>query len=437
MSSLWSSTRVPRRAIYVASLVLTFVVGRVPFAAADNVVLQWSVVTNDAVLTAGTNPQNATRVTAMVYAAMYDALNGLEHRYEELYVLKTSPGGASSNAAVIQAAYWMLARNYPPQAATLLTRRNVAIDALRAAGEHEASIQRGVAWGETVAMQIWNLKLNDGFNPPPPPFIGSPTTGVWRPTPPALAPGVASQFPSMTPWVLTRPSLFRAPPPPALDSDKYEADFAEVKSRGASNSVTRTADESTLAVFWTGNAPLFWNRIASKFILSEGLSAIEGARVFAWLNLAMADAVIACWDSKHRYVYFRPITAITIDDGNPDTVQDAAWTPWITTPAHPEYVSGHSSVSGAAAVVLTEVFGDGRPFSINTEVKVNPVTGQPSTGPTAVPMADRSFSSFVDALEEIGEARIVGGIHFRTACEEGRKIGRAVAEYVMSHVAGR
>jgi membrane-associated phospholipid phosphatase len=188
---------------------------------------------------------------------------------------------------------------------------------------------------------------------------------------------------------------------------------------GAFSGSGRSSDQSELALFWAGNTPLYWNRIALQIVTQRSLPLLREARLFARLNVAMADAAIACWDSKYRYVFWRPITAIRDSaTANPDPT----WTPWLDffptgTPPHPEYPSGHSTVSGAAAFTLAAVFGDGTAFTVTSDVR-------PGT---------RSFASFSDAVAEIADARVFGGIHFRTSCIRGNLLGRAVASYVSTH----
>ncbi|HET6931483.1 MAG TPA: vanadium-dependent haloperoxidase, partial [Candidatus Acidoferrum sp.] len=290
------------------------------------------------------------------------------------------------------------------------------------------------AWGQTVADAIWAWRLTDGIAPAPPPFLGVQSivgmpaaTGAWRPTPQGLPnqlpglPGAGPQFASMTPWVLTRPSLFRLPPPPALNSPEYAADLDELFKMGVYSGSGRTQDQSDLALFWAGNTPLYWNRIAAEISTERGLSFTENAHLFALLNVSMADAAIACWDGKYRYVFWRPITAIR--EGIIPADSDPAWIPWLDffpggTPAHPEYPSGHSTVSGSAAFILAAEFGENTAFSIDSET---------------LPGKNRSFASFTDATTEIANARVFGGIHYRTSCVRANVLGRTVADYISRH----
>jgi membrane-associated phospholipid phosphatase len=385
---------------------------------------------NNAVIAGGTTPLATSRVVALVSASVFDAVNGIDPRFQSLHVRADAPHHASQRAAAIQAAYAILFKLYPAQDATLLTpHRNASL----AADEKASSIAAGIAWGQTVADAIWAWRLTDGFTPAPPPFLGVQSivgmpgaVGAWRPTPQGLpnnlpgAPGAGPQFASMTPWVLARPSQFRLPPPLALDTPEYAANVNEVKSMGVYSDSGRSPDQSELALFWAGNTALYWNRIAAHLSAARGLTLTENAHLFALLNVTMADAAIACWDGKYRYVYWRPITAIRAGITPADA--DPTWVPWLDffpagTPAHPEYPSGHSTVSGSAAFVLAAAFGENTAFSVTSDVR-------PGT---------RAFSSFADAVAEVANARVFGGIHFRTTCERANTLGRAVADYVSKH----
>jgi membrane-associated phospholipid phosphatase len=399
-------------------------------AATPDPVLEWVGVMNTAVLAGGSSPLVSSRVVALVSASVFDAVNGIEPRYGPLHVKPDAPHHASQRAAAIQAAYAMLLDVYPAQSASLTTQRNASLAALTLT-EEANSIAAGVTWGQTVSDAIWAWRLTDGNAPAPPPFLGVQSivgmpgaVGFWRPTPLANgapgASGAGPQYASMTPWVLTRPSQFRLPPPLALNSPEYAADLNELKIMGIFSGSGRSQDQSDLALFWAGNTPLYWNRIAAQLAAERGLSLTENAHLFALLNVAMADAAIACWDGKYRYVFWRPITAIRA--GLTPADADPTWEPWLDffpggTPAHPEYPSGHSTLSGSAAFILAAAFGENTAFSVTSDVR-------PGT---------RTFSSFSDAVAEIANARVFGGIHFRTSCVRANTLGRAVADYVSRH----
>lgn len=394
-------------------------------AATPDPVLEWIDVMNTTVLAAGTPPNVTSRVVALVSASVFDAVNGIESRFRPLQVRPDAPHNASQRAAAIQAAYAILLNLYPTQNGTLTTRRNASLAAL-ASTEKADSIGAGVAWGQTVADAVWASRVTDGFTPTPPPFlgvlgiVGTPgAVGFWHPTPPANASGATPQIATMTPWVLRRPSQFRLPPPLALNSPEYAADLNEVKVMGTLSGSMRTPDQSEFALFWALNTPLAWNRVAAQISAARGLTLTENAHLFALLNLSLSDSLIACWDGKYRYVFWRPITAIRA--GLTPADADPLWEPWLDstlgTPAHPEYPSAHSSMSGAAAFILAAAFGENTAFTVSSETR-------PST---------RAYSSFSDATAEIVDARVFGGIHFRTSCLRANTLGRAVADYVSRH----
>jgi PAP2 superfamily len=402
-------------------------------AAAPDPVLEWNAIMNTTVLAGGTNPLVSARVTALVAGSVFDAVNGIDPRYTPLHVRARGPHRASQGAAAVQAAYTMLVTLYPMQLATLTTQRDASIAALQST-ESANSIRSGMAWGQSVADSIFTWRSTDGFLPPPPPFLGvfgidaaTTAVGVWRPTPTANLPGAGPQFATMTPWVLTRPSQFRLPPQPALTSPEYTADYNEVQMMGRLTGSQRSTDQTELVFFWNGNAPVIWNRVATQIAATRSLSLEENAHLLALLNVSIADAGIACWDGKYRYVAWRPITAIREGDrdGNADTAAEAAWQPLLDltsgTPAHPEYPSGHSTVSAAATFVLARMFGNDTPFTVISDVR-------PET---------RSFSSFSAALAEVNDARVFGGIHFRTSCVLANALGQEVASYILRHAMRR
>jgi membrane-associated phospholipid phosphatase len=389
-------------------------------------VLEWINIMNDAVLAGGTPPFFTSRIAAMVSASVFDAVNGIDPRYRPIHVAPNAPDHASPRAAAIEAAYVILADAYPMQAPALTMQVKASLAAL-ARTERAQSVSEGAAWGQTVANAIWAWRQTDGFVPPSPPFegvlaiVGTPAAvGYWRPTPPLTAPGAGTQLATMTPWVLTRASQFRLPPPYLLTSAQYAADLNETKIMGAFSGSPRTADESELALFWQSNTPLTWNRVAAQISVARGLSFHENVHLFALLNVTMADAVIACWDSKYRYGFWRPITAIR--EGLTPADADPTWEPWLDffapgTPAFPEYPSAHASISGSAAFILAFIFGESTSFTVTSE-------SRPGT---------RSFSSFSGAISEIADARVFGGIHFRTSCVIGATLGRNVANFVAGH----
>lgn len=426
-----------RALVFVCLAVLAVALPARVAAAAPDPVLEWMQITNDTAITAGTSPLFTARQVALVSSAVFDAVNGIERRYQSIHVRARAPHDASQRAAAIQAAYATLISLYPATATVtaLTVRRDAAMVALASGpgAERSRSIAAGKAWGQSVADSIWAWRATDGFTPNPPAFLGSlgrPTAGVWRPTPRAdtlpAASGAGPQFATMTPWVMLRASQFRPAAPYAsaltgqtdFASASYLADYRETKRMGAFSG-PRTDDQSELALFWAGSTAPFWIRIASQVATAQRFTLSENAHLFALLNVAMADAAIACWDAKYRFGLWRPITAVREGSFEPDP----EWKPWLDffaagTPAHPEFPSGHSTLSGAAAFILASVFGDHTAFDVGSETR---------------PGVVRAFSSFSDALAEIHNARVFGGIHWRTACVVGSAIGQSVAAYVSTH----
>ncbi|HEV3058293.1 MAG TPA: vanadium-dependent haloperoxidase [Vicinamibacterales bacterium] len=425
--------------------VLLVVVGATSARADD--VTDWNAALFRSALVAGSSPLNMSRFTALVQAAVFDAVNGIDQRYTPIHVAQAGPTGASRRAAAVYAAYDILSRLYgqtglflPNQQSTLDGRLAASLASI-AARESPASIASGRDWGLKVSEAIWTWRSTDGFSLDPPIWVGFTTLGQWRQTPNAPYPGISAkgagypQYPTMTPWAIESPSQFRAVGPPALTSAQYAKDFNESKLMGRQTSAARTADETVYSWFWAGSASYLWNHVALTLLEgrhdhsddrekdSEGDrrdTLLRNARILALLDVAMADAAIGCWDTKYTYNFWRPITAIreTADDGNPATTPDPTWTPLFATPAHPDYTSGHSCVSGAAAAILAHEFGEHTRFDVTSDLMIG---------------VTRSFHNFTDALEEVKNARVFAGIHFRTATDDGANLGKAVAQYVLEH----
>src|SRR5262245_43674213 len=385
-----------------------------------DVVLQWNQVLLDTFKADRVLPLFFARDAAIVHAAVYDAVNDIDRSYTPFFADAKAPRGASLEAAAAQAAHDTLTALFPAHQA--------AFDDTLAADLADIPPGRarlGVAVGQAVARQILAWRSTDGSTAQVPYGPGT-ARGDWQPTPPAFAPAVAPQWGSVTPFCIPGDSAFRAPPPPALTSADYAAAFNEVKSLGAANSTTRTAEQSAIAKFWYGAAGTFtangyWNQIAQEVAQQRGDSLVQDARLFALLNLAQADAYFAVFDTKYTYNFWRPVTAIRAadTDGNPDTAADPAWTPFLVTPAHPSYSSGHSGLSGASAAVLAAFFGsDAIPFTFSSD---------------SLPGVTRSFTSFSATAQECSDSRVYAGIHWRFDVAAGQAMGNAIGDYVASH----
>jgi hypothetical protein len=283
-----------------------------------------------------------------------------------------------------------------------------------------------VALGQHAAIAILAERSRDPNGTVPPGNAPLPGAGVWKPTPPGLAPYLLPGWSEMPLFAMLWTDQFRRRGPPKLKSGEYTKDFKRVKSIGSKVSTTRTADQTQIAFFWadgpeTATPPGHWNFIAQGVAAQEELSTAENARLFALLNITLADAAIVAWDMKFEYYLWRPITAIRAAnlDNNPKTHQDSTWEPLINTPPFPSYVSGHSTFSGSAATLLRRFFGSDKVAF--------------TTSSDAMPGVFRSFDSFSEAAGEAGQSRIFGGIHFDFDDKDGQQAGKQLADYVFSH----
>lgn len=364
-----------------------------PVAMGD-IVTDWNTVALNAIKSGSTPPPFASRALAIMHTAMYDANNAITKSRQSYLPIPSAADGASREAAVAQAARNVLAGLFPAQAATFDAKLSDHLGAI-APGQ---SRNDGVALGATVATNFLNHRANDGSSAPTPWTPGSGATS-WKPTGASPTP-LFNQFCEVTPWTMSSPSQFRQAAPPAPGSPEFIAAYNEVKSLGEINSATRTADQTEIAKFWaagggTVTPPGMWNNIAQNISGATSTSFDDNLRLFAVLNMATADAAVSAWDMKFTYDYFRPVTGIRAMD-------DASWTPLLTTPQFQAYTSGHSTFSAASAAVLAAMFGDSTAFALTVT--------DPSLGLTNV---TRSFTSFTQAAAEAGQSRIYGGIHWQ------------------------
>jgi RHS repeat-associated protein len=386
-----------------------------------DMVLDWNAITLQAIQTGSSNPPKSSRVLGMVQAAVYDAVNAIDGTHEVYYSAATAPAGASAEAAVAAAAHKVLVSLYPNQA-TGLNAEYVSALATIADGVGKT---QGITLGEQVAQDILDWRSADGSDASVNYTPGT-APGQWQPT--SAASALLPGWGNVTPFALTSGDQFRPSGAPALTSAQYATDFNQVKDLGRVDSATRTSEQTEIAKFWADGAGTetpagHWNTIAANAAITQGLTLTQEARLFALLDIGLADAGIAAWDAKYTYNSWRPVTAIrgADSDGNAATVADATWTPLINTPPFPEYVSGHSTYSGAADAVLTNFFDSNVGF---TAV---------SSGLSGV---TRTFDSFSSAANEAGISRIYGGIHFNSANQDGLATGRAIGGYVASNFLG-
>jgi MYXO-CTERM domain-containing protein len=403
----------------VAWAALALTLGLESSARAD-VVTQWNQVAIQAVKTAGLTPNTGTRALAITQIAVYDALTAIERKYEPYHDGKlVVPNPVSPEAAALAAANYALVVLFPAQR-TLLNQQ-LATDLQKL--PKGAARDNGVKLGQAAAGDILQLRAagSDGsLNAPA--YPGDATTlGKWRPTPPK---NLAAQDPgwgTVTPFAIPSASAYRPAAPPAITTAAYATDFEEVRALGAATGSTRTTDQTTIAQFWVFPTHIPYNAIARQISAARGLSLFDNARLFALLNIALADARIAAWDAKYSYGAWRPITAITspTDDGNTGTTEDPTWLPLLETPNHPEYPSGHSTTGAAGATVLASWFGDEVDFSVASD---------------SLPDTTRVFASLWQSAKENGRSRIYGGIHFQYANAAGLTLGQTIGQYVYDNL---
>ena len=402
-------------------------------AASADVVTEWNLEAIDTGRRLALGPNPASRAVAIVHIAIHDAVVAVTHTAEPYRPGLVADPDTSLDAAVAAAAYTALIVLFPQQAGDL----DRAYDHSLAAIPDGAPKDRGIVLGRASAGAILAVRATDKSGATET-YAGSTALGLWRPTPlaNATATPLAASVPhwrSVTPFALTSPSQFRAPAPPALTSTAYATAYNEVKDLGRIDSTTRTAEQTAIARFWVQQTHIPFNAAARAVSLVKHLTLVQNARLFALLNIALADTRISAWDTKYQYGFWRPITAIagrdastdagadaatdagaSYDDGNPATEPDLAWLPLIETPNHPSYSSGHSITGAAGARVLARYFGsDAISFSLASD---------------SLPGVVRGFSSFSAAAQENADSRVYGGIHFRFDNEAGLNAGKQVAD---------
>jgi PAP2 superfamily len=379
-----------------------------------DVVTDWNVTANTVTRAenVGNNPQ--TRTLAMMHVAMSDAINSVQPRYARVIATMPTVPGASPEAAASAAARQILLHLYPRQKETI---EAAYVASLKGIPDGPAKSQ-GITLGEQVAAAVAADRANDGTNAPDTyrPFT---TAGAYVTTAPALFP----QYAQAKPWVIPKADHFRPGPPPHLSSADWVRDYNEVKTLGGANSTARTADQTDAVTFWrNANFGPSWQSLARQLATSNELGLADCARLFALLNMGLANNYIVNWDAKYTYNFWRPVTAIRNGDmdGNDATERDPGWTSSNPTPLHPEYPSQATINATVASVILESVFG--------------PVTSKPVTvTDIADPKRTRQFKNIADMVEEQKNVRIWGGVHYRSAILVGADMGRKVAAYMIEN----
>ena len=410
----------PRLAIATPPLLVALLLTPVPVSA-DDAVMEWNQIAFAATVTANQGPVPQIRTMAIVQVSVHDAVNAITCHYRTYLSIPCGPWGAPE-AAAIGAAHRALVGLMPPAQASAWGASLGAARTASLAAHGLSESDPGVAFGEAVAEVILAVRSTDGAAQAQFPYTapGAGKPGVWVSV--GLAPPVLPGWKDVTPWVVRGLSQFVPDGPPSLKSRRYARDYNEVKEVGSLTSLTRTNEQTEIARFWLAPPTAIWNGVARQLIQARSLDLSAAARALGLIYLASADASIACWEAKYTFNLWRPVTAIQNGDtdDNAETEVDRAWTPLFATPQHPEYVSGHSTNSSAMATVLTLLFGD------------EPAGPIVATSPTN-PGFERRWSRLSEGVDEVIDARIYSGIHYRTSDEDGAAMGRKIARFVVTH----
>jgi len=377
-----------------------------PSASNADVITDWNARTGEVVTAAGLGPPPANRLMAIVYTATYEATNAISKRYPASDLQLDAAPGASIEAAVAAAHRAVLTQLVPSQRAAIDTAYRSALSALGDSGD----VQAGIAVGEKAAAAVLAARANDG----------AATQEAYRPQTaagayvPTVLPAV-SQWPQRKPWLMTSAAQFRPGPPPALASERWAHDYNEIKALGGRNSTRRSEEQTAIARFWEATLPPIYHGLVRCVALMPSRDLTQNARLFAAVTQATDDALVAVFDAKYHYNFWRPVTAIRNGDldGNDATERDAAWLPFIETPMHPEYPCAHCIVAATVATVLQAEVGNG-PQPVWT------TTSSTANG------AARSWPNLEAFAQEVASARIYDGVHYRYSTEVGTAMGRQV-----------
>jgi hypothetical protein len=403
--------------LYLLIVVLLF--GRA-VAKADEV-LSWNEIAVDTAVANGQNPFAQARYAAIVQLAVFEAVNSITGDYQPYLGSIVAPHGASAKAATIEAAYQVLSTYFPGSAPTVLDPARAKSLALIPDGKAKSD---GIATGDAAAKALIALRANDGSSPAQFKIPGPPVPGAWQATPSCpimngIAVGIAFQWQNIIPFGIPSASAFLLEPPPALTSNKYAKAYNEVKAVGSIDSSERPPDRSDVATYYAATSPTqAFNQAARQVARQQGRTLSENARALALINMAISDSLVASFFNKYHYNFWRPETAIRAGDtdGNRKTEPDPNFLPFILTPCFPSYPSNHGSASNGGASVMRRLYGDaGHSITLS-----NP----------AVPNIVLKYDSFRQITDDISDARVYGGIHFRTDQTAGARLGKAIGREV-------
>ena len=385
--------------------------------ASADVVLDWNAIAVNTAIANGANPFAQARYAAIVQLAVFEAVNAVTSEYRPYLGTIVAPQGASADAAAVQAAYDVLVTYFPNSQTTLQTQLAASL-ALIPDGQ---SKQDGIATGHVAAVAMIVLRANDGSAPPKFYTPGPAVPGAWQATPSCpvingVAVGTFLHWQNVTPFGVPNAKAYLLDPPPALTSNKYAKAYNEVMTVGSLTSTERPQDRADVVHFFQVSSPtLALNEAARQVATEQGRTLSENARALALVNMAASDSLVASFFNKYYYNFWRPETAIRAGDtdGNPKTEADPSFLPFIPTPCFPSYPSNHASASYAGAEVLRRLYGEGGHMITLS----NP----------AVPTIVLQYTRFKQITDDVDDARVYGGIHFRTDQEAGGRLGRAVA----------
>jgi membrane-associated phospholipid phosphatase len=408
---------VRKRTPGLSMLIATLLVGAV--VAKADAVLDWNEIAVNTAIANGQNPFAQARTAAIVQLAVFEAVNAIKGDYRP-YLGIAAPHGASADAAAIEAAYRVLSTYFTGSGTTL----NAALmNSLAAIPDGEAKT-KGIATGDAAAFAMIALRANDGSSPAQFKIPGPAVPGEYQATPSCpvvngVAVGAFFHWQNVTPFGIQRASDFLLGPPPTLRSNAYAKTYNEVMTVGSADSTERPQDRADVAIFYAATSPTqVFNQAAREVAQQQQRSLSENARALALINMAINDSLVASFFNKYHYNFWRPETAIRAGDtdGNPKTEADPTFLPFIVTPCFPSYPSNHGSGSGGGAEVLRRLYGEsGHSITVS-----NP----------AVPSIVLQYTSFKQITDDISDARVYGGIHFRTDQVAGALLGRAVGTAV-------
>ena len=376
-----------------------------------DVVTDWNITARNIVVEAKLHTPPANRLMGLVHTAIFAAANSVSGEYPQSLGLAPSPG-ASVDSAVASACFWSLTALLPKQRTTIEAAYSKALKTVPDGPNKDA----GILAGKKAAEAVLATRASDGADLQET-YRPLTTAGGYVPT---VIPAVPA-WPKRQPWLLASAAQFRPTAPPALDSRAWARDFNEVKEMGAVNSTKRTKEQTAMALFWEATLPPIYHGLVHSVALQAGRSPTQNARLFAVITQATDDALIAVFEAKYHYAFWRPITAIrnADQDNNKTTQRDASWTPYISTPMHPEYPCAHCVVAATVGTILEAEVGD------------NPMPVLTTTSTTAHG-ATRSWSTIKHFIQEVSDARIYDGVHYRSSTEAGNKMGRRIGALAVS-----